>query len=205
MSSVEETSKNFSCSACKREYSSYKTLKQQANRKHPGQANNLAPNIRDSKIYQFKCDLCTYKYNDLYSLRFHMRKMHNVENINESRRKCTLCTYESSKEEMLLHFQEVHDVKIENVELSFIDFEAFNEWKNGTEKETKNKFIVKREATSLQNGEKPHFVCHCSGDYISKGKGLRHLKTQGSNKIDGYYPAEIKVFVSETGACSIKF
>ncbi|GFV75014.1 integrase catalytic domain-containing protein [Trichonephila clavipes] len=41
--------------------------------------------------------------------------------------------------------------------------------------------------------------------YISKGKGLRHLKTQGSNKIDGYCPAEIKVFVSETGACSIKF
>ncbi|GFV71925.1 MULE domain-containing protein [Trichonephila clavipes] len=36
-------------------------------------------------------------------------------------------------------------------------------------------------------------------------KGLWHLKTQGSNKIDGYCPAEIKVFVSETGACSIKF
>ncbi|GFX07402.1 uncharacterized protein TNCV_504601 [Trichonephila clavipes] len=63
--------------------------------------------------------------------------MHNVENINESRRKCTLCTYESPKEEMLLHFQEVHDVKIENVELSFTDFEAFNEWKDVTEKETK--------------------------------------------------------------------
>ncbi|GFT59843.1 hypothetical protein TNCV_2496681 [Trichonephila clavipes] len=38
---------------------------------------------------------------------------------------------------MLLHFQEVHDVKIENVELSFTDFEAFNEWKDVTEKETK--------------------------------------------------------------------
>ncbi|GFW59864.1 uncharacterized protein TNCV_2917461 [Trichonephila clavipes] len=47
--------------------------------------------------------------------------------------------------------------------------------------------------------------CHRSGVYISKGKGLRHLKTQGSNKIDGYCPDEIKVFVSETGACSIKF
>ncbi|GFT55346.1 uncharacterized protein TNCV_1078361 [Trichonephila clavipes] len=75
---------------------------------------------------------------------------------------------------MLLHFQEVHDVKIENVELSFTDFEAFNKWKDVTEKETKS-------------------------------KELRHLKTQGSNKIDGYCPAEIKVFVSETGACSIKF
>ncbi|GFV99047.1 uncharacterized protein TNCV_1510251 [Trichonephila clavipes] len=51
---------------------------------------------------------------------------------------------------------------------------------------------------------KKHFVCHRSGDYISKGKGLRHLKTQGSNKIDGYYPAEIKVFVSETGSNAIK-
>ncbi|GFV49208.1 uncharacterized protein TNCV_237421 [Trichonephila clavipes] len=131
--------------------------------------------------------------------------MHNVENINESRRKCTLCTYESSKEKMLLHFQEIHDVKIENVELSFTDFEAFNEWKDVTEKETKSKFIVKRGATSLKNGKKHHFVCHRSGVYISKGKGLRHLKTQGSNKIDGYCPAEIKVFVSETGACSIKF
>ncbi|GFW38667.1 uncharacterized protein TNCV_3880341 [Trichonephila clavipes] len=125
--------------------------------------------------------------------------MHNVENINESSRKCTLCTYESSKEEMLLHFQEVHDVKIENVELSFSDFEAFNEWKDVTEKETKSKLIVKRGATSLKNGKK-HFVCHRSGVYISKGKGLRHIKTQGSNKIDGYCPAEIKVFVFETGA-----
>ncbi|GFV78702.1 hypothetical protein TNCV_961591 [Trichonephila clavipes] len=67
-----------------------------------------------------------------------MRTMHNVENINESRRKCALCTYESSKEEMLFHFQEVHDVKIENVELSF-DFETLNESKDGTEKETKTK------------------------------------------------------------------
>ncbi|GFU11775.1 uncharacterized protein TNCV_4969661 [Trichonephila clavipes] len=106
---------------------------------------------------------------------------------------------------MLLHFQEVHDVKIENVELSFTDFEAFTEWKDVTEKETKSKFIVKRGATSLKNGKKHHFACHRSGVYISKGKGLRHLKTQGSNKIDGYCPAEIKVFVSETGACSIKF
>ncbi|GFT44918.1 MULE domain-containing protein, partial [Nephila pilipes] len=36
-------------------------------------------------------------------------------------------------------------------------------------------------------------------------KRLRHLKTQGSNKIDGYCPAEIKVFVSEIRACNIKF
>ncbi|GFX21400.1 uncharacterized protein TNCV_2821081 [Trichonephila clavipes] len=85
----------------------------------------------------------------------------------------------------------------------FTDFEAFNEWKDVTEKETKSKFIVKRGATSLKKGKKHHFVRHRSGVYISKG--LRHLKTQGSNKIDGYCPAEIKVFVSETGACSIKF
>ncbi|GFX21481.1 hypothetical protein TNCV_1398951 [Trichonephila clavipes] len=91
---------------------------------------------------------------------------------------------------MLLHFQEVHDVKIENVELSFIDFEAFNESKNGTENERKSKFIVKGGTTSLKNGKKHHFVYHHSGVYISKGKGLRHLKTQGNNKIDGYCPAE---------------
>ncbi|GFX71989.1 hypothetical protein TNCV_3330931 [Trichonephila clavipes] len=77
--------------------------------------------------------------------------MHNVENINESRRKCTLCTYESSKEEMLLHFQEVHDVKIENVELSFIDFESFNEWKNGIEKETKSACSIKFCKTHLEH------------------------------------------------------
>ncbi|GFR23153.1 uncharacterized protein TNCT_371701 [Trichonephila clavata] len=94
MSSVEGTSKKFSCSACKREYSSYKALKQHANRKHPGQANNLAQNIRNSKIYKFKFDLC---------------------------------------------------------------------------------------------------------------KGLRHLKTQGNNKIDGYCAADTKVSVSETVACNIKF
>ncbi|GFS70212.1 hypothetical protein NPIL_127641, partial [Nephila pilipes] len=99
LSSVEETSKKFSCSVCKRKYSSYKTLKQHANRKHP----------------------------------------------------------------------------------------------------------VRRGAASLKNGEKRHFVCYLSGFYVSKVKGRRHLKTQGSSKIDGYCPAEIKVFVSETGARNIRF
>ncbi|GFT16957.1 uncharacterized protein NPIL_185951 [Nephila pilipes] len=54
-------------------------------------------------------------------------------------------------------------------------------------------------------GEKTSFyLLYHSGFYVSKGKGLRHLKTQGSNKIDGYCPAEIKVFISETGSNAIK-
>ncbi|GFY62703.1 uncharacterized protein TNIN_363701 [Trichonephila inaurata madagascariensis] len=76
-----------------------------------------------------------------------------------------------------------------------------------TEKETKGKFIARCGATSLKNWKKNPSFCLSphSGFYISKGKGLRHLKTQGSYKIDRYCPAEIKVFISETGACSIKF
>ena len=46
-------------------------------------------------------------------------------------------------------------------------------------------------------------MCHRSGSYIAEDKGLRHLKIQGSKKIDGYCPSEIKVEININGDCSI--
>ncbi|EEZ98894.1 hypothetical protein TcasGA2_TC004509 [Tribolium castaneum] len=43
------------------------------------------------------------------------------------------------------------------------------------------------------------YACHRSGFYVKKGERLRHLKTQGSNKINGICPSEILVKIQNDG------
>ena len=66
--------------------------------------------------------------------------------------------------------------------------------------DTKSKFIKER-------GSKPkvaNYICHHSG-YMSKNKGKRHIKTQSSNKINGFCPAGLKVVFENYGKYSVNF
>lgn len=40
-------------------------------------------------------------------------------------------------------------------------------------------------------------MCHRSGNYVPEGKGERHVKTQGTNKIGAFCPAHIQIKVRE--------
>lgn len=57
----------------------------------------------------------------------------------------------------------------------------------------------------LQSHKKIQFVCHRSGDYVPTGKGLRHLKTQGSNKINAYCPANIEVILESAEVVKVTY
>lgn len=78
----------------------------------------------------------------------------------------------------------------------FNSSKEFVDWKIKLENSTRAHF-VKQTGNFCTNNNKTiiKFVCHRFGNYISKGKGLRHIKTQGSNKINGFCPACIKVEV----------
>lgn len=48
-----------------------------------------------------------------------------------------------------------------------------------------------------------NFVCHRSGRYVPKGQGLRHLKIQGSNKLNALCPASIRIRQFSGGKCEV--
>ena len=82
--------------------------------------------------------------------------------------------------------------------------ESFFEWKQETEKETFSRYVKKRGSHSATDSTKRHYyICHRSGQFVSESKGSRHLKLQGSNKINAVCPASIRVTETEDGTCKI--
>lgn len=71
------------------------------------------------------------------------------------------------------------------------------------ENKTFSKFVKK--GTSSKKQTFKQYICHRTGTYIPEGKGLRHLKTQGSNKINAYCPANIQVFEKNDNKLRIKY
>ncbi|GFW54659.1 hypothetical protein TNCV_787621 [Trichonephila clavipes] len=81
----------------------------------------------------------------------------------------------------------------------FSSLSDFEQWKNEIEKNTKSKFVQETGCKRHENEIIRRFVCHRSGEFVSKSKGERHIKTQGSNKIGGYCPAGIKATYYDDG------
>lgn len=124
---------------------------------------------------------------------------------NEQQLVCLLCSLKASKQELLTHFQSVHDLIITAETHEFSSLAEFKTWKTETEKETQALYVKSTRTWSTQNGDVLNFVCHRSGNYIAKGKGLRHLKMKGSNKINGFCPASMKVVVDKDKKCKVHF
>ncbi|GFW90629.1 MULE domain-containing protein [Trichonephila clavipes] len=87
--------------------------------------------------------------------------------------------------------------------LEFSSLSDFEQWKNEIEKNTKSKFVQETGCKRRENDIIRRFVCHRSGEFVSKSNGERHIKTQGSNKIGGYCPAGITATYYDDGRCDI--
>lgn len=136
-------------------------------------------------------------FNVLRNFTYHNKKMHSTENTLEkstAKLNCVLCQFNATKAELLVHFETEHNIQIKTDTFEFNSIEKFIDWKNKLEISTQAKFVKQRGNFSTNDNRTIiKYVCHRSGNYISKGKNLRHLKTQGSNKINGFCPACIKV------------
>ncbi|GFU77151.1 dCTP pyrophosphatase 1 [Trichonephila clavipes] len=76
----------------------------------------------------------------------------------------------------------------------FNTFSEFVTWKEEEENKTMSKYVRQRGSKTLKNGDVvTNYHCFRSGIYKPKGKGIRHLKSQGSAKIGISCPAVIKV------------
>lgn len=89
--------------------------------------------------------------------------------------------------------------------LEFHDFDDFVEWKCNIEVNTKARFVKARGDIARNKYTATKYVCHRSGQYVQRGRGLRKLKKNGSNKIDGCCPACITVHVYHNDKCKVFF
>lgn len=96
--------------------------------------------------------------------------------------------------------------EITSEHMDFGTFEEFLEWKNNMEANSRSRFIQKTGKFSTKDNNKTviKYFCHRSGNFFSKGKGLRHLKTQGSNKMNSFCPASLKIEIGKD-KCKVIF
>lgn len=72
----------------------------------------------------------------------------------------------------------------------YTDFET---WKGDVERSTNSWFVRATGEKELVNGGKLYYYCNRSGHFKSKGTGQRHLKTQGTSKINAYCTSSLTV------------
>jgi hypothetical protein len=181
------------CLNCKKTFSNPSNLKKHLKKFHTDE-------IKE-KVYHFSCEICgRHKKNLVYHVKTHNSRFPDSPDVvdktdkkpSKISNKCPMCNFTVCLKDLLNHFKEVHDIIIQEKKMQFPSNEEFSQWKNDMESKTNSKFTKgKRETFSTHVTEQ--YYCHRSGNYIPRGNGLRHLKTQGSNKINAYCPASIKV------------
>lgn len=76
----------------------------------------------------------------------------------------------------------------------------FMEWKVGEEEQTCSQYVKQTGDCVRSDGYiRRIYVCHRSGPYRKCGRSIRHLKVQGSNKIDDKCPACMEILISTEG------
>lgn len=106
---------------------------------------------------------------------------------------------------LLKHFKIRHDVNIDKKLFQFATIEEFESWKRQEEKQTNELFVIAHGTYKSKTSFKTNYVCHRSGFFKSKGHNIRHLKTQGSKKINGYCPASISLNYSVNGTYEVQY
>ncbi|XP_054287917.1 uncharacterized protein LOC129003643 [Macrosteles quadrilineatus] len=164
------------------------------------------------------CHLCQRKFTLIKNLRTHCRKKHPNSPLPTSKKpegisitnciSCPLCLCESrflKHEELLLHITSIHAIDVERQSYDFQDYETFLLWKEQVEEQTTSRYVKTRGIRKCKDSETIIFSCCRSGHFKSRGKGLRHLKTQGTRKINYTCPARMNVKRFSDGKCEVVF
>lgn len=96
------------------------------------------------------------------------------------------------------HLKNAHDIIIESEELTFASVGEFYDWKSKIETEHSTQF-KKRTTKSSKLHVLTKYVCSRSGMFNPSGHGKRHVKLQGSKKINAFCPSAIDLTVNTDG------
>ncbi|KAF6203325.1 hypothetical protein GE061_003743 [Apolygus lucorum] len=165
---------------------------------------------------QKTCQICSKSVSSEKSLRRHYLTAH-PESLDSRKPSicrnssidCPLCGHSPKKlPELLKHFSDVHDFSMREEAHDFVCTADFLKWKQEVERVTKSLFVKVRGTTHLKcvRGKKDIFVCHRSGKCRGKiSNRIRHQKSQGSQKLNAFCPARMKVVVTEGDRVFLNF
>ncbi|XP_044762128.1 uncharacterized protein LOC123319303 [Coccinella septempunctata] len=202
----------YMCNVCQSSYSNISNLRKHLRKFHPEILSDVAPLLKDYTNFKYLCDLCPKKFNCVRNFKYHQRKCH-PEFAQPCKRtqkrikpnKCPLCDFEDTERKKLLeHFKDKHDIEVSMSPVDVHNLDEFSKWKESFEEATNARF-VKEYHFSCMSHDVVSYICHRSGYYNPKGKGLRHMKAQGSSKINGYCPAAIKLKKIKDGTVKVTF
>lgn len=207
------------CIRCQKEYSTEGNMRRHIKRKHEHDMSLLVPSkYKKSDNFPYNCNCgknFTNKHHFLYHLKSHTSPTNLSSNNSDHQedqhqtlgsKKCPMCPYSDNFTDNLIeHFQKRHEIVIKTQTLEFFSQNTFNTWKIQTEQDTNSSFVKKYTKRS-RKGTITFFLCNRSGNYVEKeSERLRSLKTQGSNKIDAFCPASIKILVDSEEKITVNY
>uniref|UniRef100_A0A6P7GVN3 Uncharacterized protein LOC114341342 n=1 Tax=Diabrotica virgifera virgifera TaxID=50390 RepID=A0A6P7GVN3_DIAVI len=187
----------FVCEECRATFVKLGSLRTHIQQKHAEKFQELVPAKK-----KFHCKQCNEEFDMLKKLIMHRRSQHAV--INKEL-KCPLCPFTGpTSKHLISHYQTGHSLTVASETLFFQTFEEFQVWKMATERQTFSSFVNMHGFKKGVNCKKIKYTCHRSGNIRTRGQHIRSLKTRGSNKINGYCPAEMCVTLEDT-KCAVQF
>ena len=103
-----------------------------------------------------------------------------------------ICRFPTT-EGLIKHYREHHNKEINIYSRNFTVFHEFEEWKECHEVETMASFVLNCSPKQRDDYLVYYYYCNRTGQYITKGKGKRSLKLQGSSKLGYHCTAYMKV------------
>lgn len=185
------------CSECGKPFLNLVNFHKHMKSKHPHSTATLV--LQGIKDGEFGCDTCGKVFSQRKNLRRHVMDKHKDESAYYSGKpvaiyQCPLCSFNKSGDVSLIvkHFASNHNISVITKEKEFSCKESFLKWKDDLEHSTKSSYVKKAHV-----GSTSYYRCHRSGKYKPRGKGLRNLKVQGTNKIGGFCPAGMQVRIND--------
>lgn len=150
---------NQCCYVCGNIFANISSLRRHARNFHRDAAYEIAPNLyKNATKYNFNCQ-CGKNFNDKTNFNSHLKSHFEdfpsgsdntssntiIESNNQTKnKKCPLCTESfTSKNEILKHFKEIHEIPIKSSIIEFNSNDEFHTWKFKLEANT-NTVLSKR-------------------------------------------------------------
>ncbi|KAK9507218.1 hypothetical protein O3M35_007125 [Rhynocoris fuscipes] len=153
----------------------------------------------------YSCTSCQCKFKTKSLLSFHEALLHPIRK-GKLVIPCPVCEFSASKAELLAHYRDKHNVEIIIEEHNFKKALDFYLWKSNVERSTRTQYAKRQKHHVLVNGVIIDILyCHRDGFYRPEGRNLRCAKLKGTNKINGYCPAFMRVMTYADDRVSVLF
>ncbi|XP_022093915.1 uncharacterized protein LOC110981051 [Acanthaster planci] len=166
-------------------------------------ASSKTPAKAKTQKVKLECNICNKMLGSRAALFKHKRCKHPGHEYRQAPEKshlhcidCGLRCFYATK--LIEHYQSQHGRQFSIEKKKFATEAEFQSWKKWVEKKSMALFVQQSGKRFTPTTLVRNFRCNRSGFYISKGRGVRSLKSQGSARINATCPAFIKSTMDRT-------